>query len=106
LHYRREKPVASIGGVACVMIVSKGKAIFGRVFVNGEKAMTPELARHILGLGFNDKNNARMHSLTVKNRENRISQIECEELDSYIKVGDLLAILQSKARKFLKSRPL
>jgi hypothetical protein len=43
-----------------------------------------------------------MHELAVKNKQGRISTEERDELDSYIKVGDLLAILQSKARKILK----
>jgi hypothetical protein len=43
-----------------------------------------------------------MHNLAVKSQEGRLSPEELAELDSYIKVGDLLAILQSKARKVLK----
>jgi hypothetical protein len=80
-------------------------AIFGRVFTNGKRAMTPDLARHILSLGFSDADAARMHDLAVKTQEGRISSAELEELDNYVKVGDLLAILQSKARKALKARP-
>jgi hypothetical protein len=79
-------------------------AIFGRVFTNGRQGLTPELARHVLGLGFGDEDKARMHELAVKNQQGRISPEERDELDSYIKVGDLLAVLQSKARKVLKAR--
>ena len=45
-----------------------------------------------------------MKALARKNREGRISCAELNELDSYVKAGDLLAILQSKARKLLKAR--
>ena len=79
-------------------------AIFGRVFADGRQALTPELARHILALEFSDEDKARMHELAVKNREGRISSEELRDLDSYIKVADLVAILQSKARKFLRTR--
>jgi hypothetical protein len=64
--------------------------------------MTPELARSILGLSFPDEDKARMHELAVKNQEGQISAAELEELDNYIKVGELLAILWSKARQSLK----
>jgi hypothetical protein len=45
-----------------------------------------------------------MHELSLKSQEGRISAQELDELDSYITAGDLLALLQSKARKTLKSR--
>ena len=77
-------------------------AIFARVFVDGKQALTSELARHILAIGFSQEDEARMHELSVKNQEGRISRHELKELDSYILVTDLLAILQSKARKLLK----
>jgi hypothetical protein len=78
-------------------------AIFGRVFADGRQALTPELARHILALGFSDEDKARMHELALKNQEGRISAEELRDLDSYVKVADLVAILQSKARKLLKT---
>ena len=58
-------------------------------------------ARKILGLGFPDEVQARMHQLAVKNQESQLTAEETEELDNCIKAGDLLAILQSKARKSL-----
>jgi hypothetical protein len=79
-------------------------AIFGRVFANGKQVLTPELARHLLAIGFSDEDKARMHALAVKNQEGRISPDEIRDLDSYIKVADLVAILQSKARKVLRKK--
>lgn len=79
--------------------------IFGRVFVEGRRSPTPELARHILTLEFSDDDKARMHELAVKNQEGRVSPEELRDLDNYIKVADLVAILQSKARKFLRTKP-
>jgi hypothetical protein len=60
-------------------------AIFSRVFADSGRSLTPELARHILTLEFNDDDKARMHELAVKNQEGRISPEELRELDSYIK---------------------
>jgi hypothetical protein len=61
-----------------------------------------EAARGILKLEFSDCDLARMHELAVKNQEGTLSTAELEELDNWVKVGDLIAILQSKARKILK----
>ena len=45
---------------------------------------------------------SRMRLLSEKNRAGELTQDEAEELDNFIRVGDLLAILQSKARQRLK----
>lgn len=79
-------------------------AIFSRVFTDGPRSLTPELARHILTLEFSDDDKARMHELAVKNQEGCISPEELRDLDDYIKDADLVAILQSKARKFLRTK--
>src|SRR5437764_7050574 len=78
-------------------------AILGRVLAGGDRPLAPELARHILGLGFTDDDKARMHELAVKNREGAISPAELEELDGFIRAGGVLAILQSKARQAIQA---
>jgi hypothetical protein len=77
-------------------------AIFGRVFANGRQTLSPELARHVLGLSFGGEDKARMHELAVGNQEGALSAEDKEELHNYINVGHLLAILQSQARQALK----
>jgi hypothetical protein len=79
-------------------------AIFSRVFTNGKQALTPRLARYLLGLTFSAEDKARMHELAVKNQAGALAAAEQEELHNYIKVGHLLAILQSKARQALKQK--
>ena len=74
-------------------------AIFGRLW---ESFSSPELAQQVLKLRFSDKDNSRMHELAAKNQSESLAARESEELDNFIRVADLLAILQSKARKFLK----
>jgi hypothetical protein len=74
-------------------------AIFARLW---ETFPSPELAQQVLKLGFSDQDQSRMHDLAARNQRETISAAELEELDNYITVGDLLAILQSKARKYLK----
>lgn len=78
-------------------------AIFGRLWDTERGKLSPQLARHVLRLEFRDEDKERMHELAAKNVEGRITAAELRELDSYLLVGDLLAIAQSKARKLLKT---
>ena len=67
--------------------------------------MTRQLARHILGLGFPEEDQARMHDLAERNQEGTLSPGEQEELDYYVTAADWLSLLQSQARKKLAEKP-
>ena len=77
-------------------------AIFARLWEGGTRVLTVTVARHILILGFSMEDQSRMRLLSEKNRAGGLTEEEAEELDNFIRVGDLLAILQSKARQRLK----
>ena len=77
-------------------------AIFSRVWADEGQPLSATLARHVLKLRFSADDAARMHELAEKNRQGKLSADEAEELDNFIRVGDLLAILQSKARRSLR----
>ena len=79
--------------------------IFARLWDGDDNGLSPELARQVLRLGFAERDRARMHVLAAKNQEGTLSAHEREELDNYVQVADLLAILQSKARKLLRRAP-
>ena len=68
-----------------------------------QKLTTP-LARHILKLSFDDQERARMHELSEKNQEGSITPGELVELDQFVRVGMVLSIMQSRARRLLKLR--
>jgi hypothetical protein len=70
---------------------------------NGGGELSAEMARHILDVGFSDRDTARMHDLLVRNQEDALSPGEKEELLAFGKAGDMLAILKSKARRTLKN---
>jgi hypothetical protein len=65
---------------------------------------SPATARYVLNLGFSGLDLERMRDLAEKNRSGDLSDQEAEVLDSYIRVGDLIALLQSKARQYLAKR--
>lgn len=66
--------------------------------------MTPDLARYIMTLGFNDDDRARMLDLAARNQEGAVTAAERDELFNFIKAGHLLSLLHAKARKALRGR--
>jgi hypothetical protein len=79
-------------------------AIFGRLLKADKSDLPHELARYILTLGFGEEDQARMRELAEKNQAGALSTQEHEELQNFVKVGHLLALLHSKARKSLKRK--
>lgn len=65
--------------------------------------MTPTLARHLLKLTFSPGDRARMRELAAKNREGEATPREVEELDTFVRVGIVLSIIHSRARKVLRA---
>jgi hypothetical protein len=81
-------------------------AIFGRILDNGAGAMSPELARYVLTLGFSEEDQARMQTLAERGQRGELTADERDELMSFVRAGHLLALLHSKARKAArKKRP-
>ncbi len=78
--------------------------ILARVFGKEGGMLSEEMARHILDLGFSDRDKARMHDLVVRNQDDALSSSEKQELLAFGKAGDLLAILKSKARRTLRTK--
>lgn len=79
--------------------------ILARILGNERGQLPRELADYILGLGFSDRDKARMHDLAVRNQDDVLTPAEKEELSAFGKAGDLLAILKSKARRTLGIKP-
>jgi len=77
--------------------------VFRRVFEPAKPNLSPAAARSILQLDFNPDDRDRMNTLAEKARAGKLSKKEDEELEVFIQVGHLLAIMQSKARQSLKN---
>jgi hypothetical protein len=65
--------------------------------------MTPEVAKSLLEIKFSPRDVARMHELLEKGNEGTIADEEREEANSYERIGHLVAMLQSLARRTLKT---
>ncbi|MEQ8786365.1 MAG: hypothetical protein RIC55_08695 [Pirellulaceae bacterium] len=61
----------------------------------------PEAAA-LLRWGFNDHAKKRMEQLATRNNQGALSGPEKEELEAYVQVGQVIGILQAKARLSLK----
>jgi hypothetical protein len=83
--------------------VNTGTAILGRLVEPAEATFSPEAARWILQLQFPQDDRDRVDGLSAKAREGTLSPAERTELEEYIRVADLLAMLKSKARLSLKN---
>ena len=74
-----------------------------RRIVDPEQPSLPAEAAHaILRFGFSGKDRTRMNRLAAKNRKGNLNEVEEKELNSFIRVGQILGILQSKARRSLE----
>jgi hypothetical protein len=62
----------------------------------------PDAARFILSLDFSDSDHVRIDELSAQARAGKLTEQERGELEGYIRLGDVLALLQSKARRSLK----
>ena len=80
-------------------------AIFSRVVQPERADMSPEAAQSILKLDFDSQDRDRMNELAAKARHGALTPEEQQESLSYNRVGHLLALLQSKARRSLKNSP-
>ncbi len=76
-------------------------AILARVIEADEKEVTPDVARYLLSMQLPEADRERVDELSAKARSGSLNVAEEEELESYLHIGSLLAVMQSRARRFL-----
>lgn len=77
-------------------------AILERMIEPRTTTFDPGLANYLLSLDFKPSDHERMNELSEKAQEGKLSEVEEQELDSYLNLGHFLALLQSKARLSLR----
>jgi hypothetical protein len=77
-------------------------AILSRLIRPEEDTLTPEAAAGFLRIQFEQRDLDRMHELAVKNQDGMLTPQECVEMENYRRVGFLLDLMHSKARRALK----
>jgi hypothetical protein len=81
---------------------SSEAAIVGRLMKPDRGDFSPEAARELLSLRFDDEDQVRMRQLSRKAQEGTLTASEQVEIENYRRVGYWLGILWSKARLSLK----
>jgi hypothetical protein len=76
--------------------------ILTRLIQTREEPLSRGTAQYFLSLRFDDGDIARMNDLSEIARVGQLSTADQAELDSYIHVINLLAVMQSKARQSLR----
>lgn len=76
-------------------------AILGRMFKPERGDLSPEAARSLLRLEFDPDDLSRMHELALRAQAGSLTEAEEGELESYRRIGRLLEVMRSKARRSL-----
>ena len=78
-------------------------AILSRLIEPAAESLPPEVARYLLSLEFSRLDHDRMQLLAARAREGTLTPAERDETERYERIGHLVALLKSKARKSLKA---
>lgn len=80
------------------MPATTSAVIWNNILKSKQGRLSPETADYILKLDFSESDHARLESLSVKAQLGTLTTHERADLEEYVRISDLLAILQSKAR--------
>ena len=83
------------------MTPNREAAIWARLIQSQPDDLTPDTARYLLSLGFAEGDRGRMQELADRAQAGVLAESEAAEFDSYLHIGNLLAVMQSKARAVL-----
>jgi len=76
-------------------------SILARVIQSDERELSPEIARYLISIKLPPTDEARVNEPSAKARAGSLSESESSELDSYLHIGSLLGVMQSRARRVL-----
>jgi hypothetical protein len=79
-------------------------AIWGRILEPDQPTLPVGVARALLALDFHQADKDRMQQRSARAREGTLTPGEQAVMNTYERIGHLLNIMQSKARRSLKSR--
>jgi hypothetical protein len=77
--------------------------ILNRMLEPVGRCLTPDVAARIAALRASPQTQQRLDGLAEKNAEGQLTVRERAEYDAYVEALDVIAVLQAKARKALKS---
>ena len=77
--------------------------ILARLIRTRPDDLSRDAANYLLSLRFDDNDISRMNELSEMARRGGLATTDAAELDSYIHVSNLLAVMQSNARQALRA---
>jgi hypothetical protein len=83
--------------------MSAAAPIWKRVASPGLSDLSPEAARAILRMKFDQRDVERIHELSAKSKQGTLTDTQRGQLDLYLQIGHILTLMHSKARMALKS---
>ncbi len=79
-------------------------AILTRAISPARNTLSPEAAQEILRWEFSPQDQERMAELSEKARQGALTPDEEVEIDSYVRVGHIVNLMQAKARLAMQER--
>jgi hypothetical protein len=79
-------------------------AIWARLMQTQKRELSFEAAEFLLAIDFDEADRKRMQELAERSEAGALTAEEQSEFDGYLHVGNLLAVMQSKARLALKRK--
>jgi hypothetical protein len=79
-------------------------AIWARLMQAQKDELSPQAAEFLLAIKFDESDTHRMLQLAERLEAGTLTAEEQREFDGYLHVGSLLAVMQSKARRALKTK--
>ncbi len=76
---------------------------WARLIESQPEPLNPDAARYLLQIRFSEDDQSRLQELAERSQDGTLSEEEGREFYSYLHIGNLLAVMQSKARKTLNS---
>ena len=80
-------------------------AIWARLMQAHKDELSSEAAEFLLAIDFGEHDRQRMEELADRSQAGTLTAEEQTEFDGYLHVGNLLAVMQSKARLAIKRKP-
>jgi hypothetical protein len=80
-------------------------AIWARLMQANKNPLSAEAAEFLLAVDFDKSDQQRMLQLAERSEAGTLTDDERTEFDGYLHVGNLLAVMRSKARLALKTKP-
>ncbi len=79
--------------------------LLGRVIAPLGRCLTPNAAKEIISLRADEEASRRIETLAAKSDAGTLTPEERAQYQLFVEVGDLVALLQAKARRYLAENP-